>query len=69
LLKAGAFAKRNDSSDSWGDVSGKFNDSMDVKAKSKPVHQRSNFKNELRKTVSFDLSVHYISMLSYDMVI
>ena len=44
LLKAGALAKRNDSSNSWGDVSGKFNDSMDVKAKSKPVHKRSDFK-------------------------
>ena len=36
LWKAGAFAKRNDSSNSSGDVSGKFKDSMDVKPKSKP---------------------------------
>ena len=53
LLKEGAFAKRNDSSNSWGDVSGKFNDSMDVKAKSKPVHKCSNFKKELGKTGQF----------------
>ena len=36
LWKAGAFAKRNDSSNSSGDVSGKFKDSMDVKPRSKP---------------------------------
>ncbi len=35
---------RNDSSNSSGDVSGKFNDSMDVKAKSKPVRQPSGWK-------------------------
>ena len=72
LLKAGAFAKRNDSSNSWGDVSGKFNDSMDVKAKSKPVDKRSHFwKLSWERLVSFDydLSVQEKNVLSYDMVI
>ena len=69
LLKEGAFAKRNDSSNSWGDVSGKFNDSMDVKAKSKPVHKRSHFKKELGKTSQFRFICALLAVLSYDIVI
>ena len=45
---------RNDSSNSSGDVSGKFNDSMDVKAKSKPVCQASGWKELGNRSLSIE---------------
>ena len=63
--KAGAFPMRNDSSNSSGDVSGKFNDSMDVKAKSKPVCRASGWR-ELGNT---SLSIHLCHCRGFKMVI